>query len=64
MIEPGENEEKSAGNGATPSPKAEKRLEALKQVNAFYLDSVMQTEDAQEGLHAFLEKRKAQWKNR
>ena len=70
MIEPRENVEKSGGNGATPSPspslapKAEQRQESLKQVNAFYLDSVMQTEDAHEGLHAFLEKRKAQWKNR
>ena len=40
------------------------RLEALKQVNEFYLTSVMQTVDASEGLHSFLEKRKPQWKNR
>ncbi len=38
-------------------------LEALKQVNAFYLEKVMQTKDAAEGLHAFLEKRKPNWKN-
>lgn len=58
----------TGGNGATLSPastsSARQRLEALKQVNAFYLDSLMRTEDAQEGLHAFLEKRKAHWKNR
>lgn len=39
------------------------RLEALKQVNTFYLEKVMQTKDAAEGLHAFLEKRKPHWKN-
>ncbi|HEX6480119.1 MAG TPA: hypothetical protein VF043_14860 [Ktedonobacteraceae bacterium] len=39
------------------------RLEALKRVNAFYLKEVMQTRDASEGLHAFLEKRKPHWKN-
>ncbi len=40
------------------------RLEALEQVNIFYLTHVMQTHDAQEGLHAFLEKRKPNWKNK
>jgi enoyl-CoA hydratase/carnithine racemase len=40
------------------------RLEALKRVNEFYLTKVMQTADAHEGLRAFLEKRKPQWKNR
>ncbi len=39
------------------------RLEALQQVNALYLSQVMQTHDAQEGLKAFLEKRKPTWKN-
>ena len=39
-------------------------LEALKQVKAFYLKEVMQTKDAAEGLHAFLEKRKPNWKNK
>ena len=38
-------------------------LEALRQVNALYLSQVMQTHDAQEGLKAFLEKRKPNWKN-
>ena len=38
-------------------------LEALKRVNAFYLKEVMQTRDASEGLHAFLEKRRPNWKN-
>jgi enoyl-CoA hydratase/carnithine racemase len=40
------------------------RLEALKQVDEFYLSKVMNTNDAAEGLQAFLEKRKPQWKNR
>ncbi len=40
------------------------RLEALEQVNTFYLTHVMQTHDAHEGLHAFLEKRKPNWKNK
>jgi enoyl-CoA hydratase/carnithine racemase len=38
-------------------------LEALQQVNEFYLSQVMQTHDAQEGLQAFLQKRKPNWKN-
>jgi enoyl-CoA hydratase/carnithine racemase len=40
------------------------RLAALKQINEFYLGRVMQTADATEGLQAFLDKRKPQWKNR
>lgn len=39
------------------------RLEALNQVNTFYLERVMQTADAHEGLRAFLEKRQPEWKN-
>lgn len=38
-------------------------LEALEQVNRLYLTQLMQTHDAQEGLQAFLEKRKPDWKN-
>ncbi len=38
-------------------------LEALQKVNTFYLIEVMQTKDAHEGLHSFLEKRKPIWKN-
>jgi hypothetical protein len=38
-------------------------LEALEQVNELYLTQLMQTHDAQEGLKAFLEKRKPNWKN-
>jgi hypothetical protein len=38
-------------------------LEALEQVNGLYLTQLMQTHDAQEGLQAFLEKRKPNWKN-
>jgi 1,4-dihydroxy-2-naphthoyl-CoA synthase len=40
------------------------RLAALEQINEFYLNTVMQTADASEGLHAFLEKRKPQWQNK
>jgi len=47
-----------------PPEDAASRLEALKRVNEFYLTQVMQTADAREGLHSFLEKRKPQWKNR
>ncbi|MDQ6661434.1 MAG: hypothetical protein M3Z24_10765 [Chloroflexota bacterium] len=39
-------------------------LEALKQVDDLHLTEVMGTEDASEGLRAFLEKRKPTWKNR
>ncbi len=38
-------------------------LEALEQVNGLYLTQLMQTHDSQEGLQAFLEKRKPNWKN-
>lgn len=39
-------------------------LEALQLINKLYLAEVMQSQDASEGLHAFLEKRKPAWKNR
>ena len=39
-------------------------LAALQEVNDFYLEQAAQTADAAEGLHAFLEKRQPQWKNR
>jgi len=39
------------------------RLEALQQVNTLYLIELMQTHDTHEGLQAFLEKRKPNWKN-
>jgi cyclohexa-1,5-dienecarbonyl-CoA hydratase len=35
----------------------------LKQVEKLYLDKLMKTADANEGLKAFLEKRKPEWKN-
>lgn len=38
-------------------------LEALEHVNELYLTQLMQTHDAREGLQAFLEKRKPNWKN-
>ncbi|HEY6406299.1 MAG TPA: hypothetical protein VIY29_02405 [Ktedonobacteraceae bacterium] len=48
---------------STTAGDAAARIEALKQVNEFYLSKVMSTADAAEGLHAFLEKRKPRWKN-
>ena len=38
--------------------------EALANVTAIYLGSLMNTEDAAEGLRAFLEKRKPVWKGK
>ncbi|HLI06038.1 MAG TPA: hypothetical protein VKV40_05655 [Ktedonobacteraceae bacterium] len=51
---------------ATPyaPAQAQQRLSALDAVNAFYLATTMHTEDAQEGLRSFLEKREPLWKNR
>lgn len=39
------------------------QLDVLQKINEFYLAHVMQTADAVEGLHAFLEKRQPRWKN-
>ena len=36
---------------------------SLKLIEDIYLDELMKTHDAQEGLHAFLEKRRPVWKN-
>ena len=38
-------------------------LEALQRINTLYLDELMRTQDAVEGLRAFLEKRKPVWRN-
>ena len=38
--------------------------EAISKVEELYLNQLMRTEDALEGLNAFMEKRKPQWKNR
>ncbi len=38
--------------------------ETLKEIERIYLDELMRLEDAHEGLKAFLEKRKPQWKER
>src|SRR5579885_2200947 len=38
-------------------------LETLRLVNQMYLENVMATEDAREGLQAFLEKRPPRWNN-
>ena len=38
-------------------------LEALQRINTLYLDELMRTQDAAEGLRAFLEKRKPRWRN-
>jgi cyclohexa-1,5-dienecarbonyl-CoA hydratase len=40
------------------------RAAALKDVGRIYVDELMQTEDAVEGLQAFLDKRKPVWKHR
>lgn len=39
-------------------------LDYLAEVEDIYLNQMMKTEDAQEGLKAFLEKRKAEWRNK
>ncbi|UCE13574.1 MAG: enoyl-CoA hydratase/isomerase family protein, partial [Candidatus Heimdallarchaeota archaeon] len=36
----------------------------IDQVEAFYLDELMKTHDANEGLQAFVEKRRPEWQNR
>ena len=38
--------------------------EAITSVEELYLGELMQTEDAHEGLNAYLEKRKPAWKNK
>lgn len=43
---------------------AARMKERLKAVEALYLDGLMATRDANEGLEAFLEKRPAKWENR
>ena len=39
-------------------------LEALERVEDLYLNELMKTEDADEGIRAFIEKRKPAWRNR
>ena len=41
-----------------------KGREKLAEVERLFLEELITTADAQEGLSAFLEKRKAEWKNR
>lgn len=57
------NTHTSASNDKAPKAAEATRLDALKQVNEFYLTHVMKTTDAAEGLRAFLEKRRPRWKN-
>jgi enoyl-CoA hydratase/carnithine racemase len=38
--------------------------EAISRVEEIYLGDLMQTEDVHEGLTAFMEKRKPEWKNK
>ncbi len=39
-------------------------LEALERTEDIYLNELMKTEDAQEGVQAFMEKRKPEWRNK
>jgi cyclohexa-1,5-dienecarbonyl-CoA hydratase len=39
-------------------------IEGISAAEQLYLRELMKTEDAQEGLNAFLEKRKPVWKNK
>ena len=39
-------------------------LDALERVEDIYLNELMKTEDAQEGVRAFMDKRKPEWKNK
>lgn len=48
-----------AGQQSAVSP-----LATLPQINQLYQEGVMSTQDAHEGLHAFLEKRQPRWQNR
>ena len=38
--------------------------ESLREVESIYLDSLMKSHDAEEGLRAFMEKRKPVWEDR
>jgi enoyl-CoA hydratase/carnithine racemase len=38
--------------------------DALARVEDLYLNELMRTEDAQEGISAFMEKRKPTWRNK
>ena len=42
----------------------EEMNKSLNEIERIYLDDLMVTHDAEEGLKAFLEKRKAEWKNK
>ena len=53
----------STTNADTPTDEASAQLEALRQINQFYLANVTTTQDAREGLQAFLEKRPPRWQN-
>ena len=39
-------------------------IEALERSEDIYLNELMKTEDAQEGVRAFMEKRKPEWRNK
>jgi len=38
--------------------------DALDRAGALYMDELMETDDAREGLHAFMEKRRPEWRHR
>ena len=49
---------------ALDASRAERLEEALARVESLYLNELMKTEDANEGIKAFMEKRKPVWRNR
>lgn len=55
---------KASVNMGGPSGSAGNRLEILRRVSQFYLETAVTTQDAQEGLRAFQEKRPPHWQNR
>ena len=49
---------------ALDASRAERLEDALARVESLYLNELMKTEDANEGIKAFMEKRKPVWRNR
>lgn len=53
-----------AGKRMLKEGRSHARAVALEQAGKLYVDTLMHTEDAEEGLRAFIEKRKPTWKHR